>query len=41
VRPEVLQFGNYPYWSAKDTMTVEVDGNGRFLRVEGSSNLRK
>lgn len=40
VRPEVLQFGNYPYWSAKDTMTVEVDDNGRFVKVEGSSRIR-
>jgi hypothetical protein len=41
VRPEVLQFGNYPYWSANDTMTVEVDGSGRFVRVvDGSSKVK-
>lgn len=41
VRPEVLQFGNYAYWSASDTMTVDVDSSGRFVKVEGSSKLRK
>lgn len=41
IRPVVFQFGNYEYWSAKDTMTVEVDGSGRFVRVEGNNNLRK
>jgi hypothetical protein len=40
VQPQVFQFGNYAYWSANDTMTVEVDGSGRFAKVEGSSKLR-
>ena len=40
VRPEVFQFGNYAYWSAKDTMTVETDGNGRFIKVEGTAKFR-
>lgn len=40
VRPHVFQFGNYAYWSASDTMTVEVDGDGRFVKVEGTSGPR-
>lgn len=40
VRPHVFQFGNYSYWSASDTMTVEVDSSGRFTKVEGSNKLR-
>lgn len=40
VRPEVLQFGNYPYWSASETMTVTVDSDGRFIKVDGDNSLR-
>lgn len=40
VRPHVFQFGNYSYWSASDTMTVDVDSDGRFTKVEGSGKVR-
>lgn len=41
VRPHVFRFGNFPYWSASETMTVEVDGKGRFIKVEESGKVRK
>lgn len=40
VRPHVFQFGNYSYWSAKDTMMVDVDSSGHFIKVEGSGKVR-
>lgn len=40
VRPVVFQFSNYAYWSASDTMTVNVDGSGRFVSVDGTSGVR-
>ncbi|HRH40052.1 MAG TPA: hypothetical protein PKY82_00300, partial [Pyrinomonadaceae bacterium] len=41
VRPHVFQFANLSYWSARDTMTVNVDSNGRFVSVDGSGMVRK
>lgn len=40
VYPRIFKFGNYPYWSADDTMTVHVDGNGKFTKVDGTSGFR-
>ncbi|WP_428650734.1 hypothetical protein [Roseibium sp.] len=40
VYPRIFKFGNYPYWSADDTMTVHVDDDGRFVKVDGSSGYR-
>jgi hypothetical protein len=40
VRPEVFQFANLAYWTASDTLTVEVDSSGRFVKADGGSNLR-
>ena len=40
LQPQVFQFGNYAYWSANDTMTVDTDGSGRLIKVEGSSGVR-
>ncbi len=40
VQPAVFDFGNYPYWTADDTMTVDVDDEGRFTRVEGKTGFR-
>ncbi|MEZ5429080.1 MAG: hypothetical protein R2747_22730 [Pyrinomonadaceae bacterium] len=41
VRPHVFEFSNYSFWSASDTMTVDVDSSGRFTRVDGSSKFRR
>lgn len=41
VQPVVFRFGNYEYWSAKDTLTVNVDGKGRFISVDGGSKSGK
>lgn len=41
VQPVVFQFGNYAYWSAKQTFTVNVDGSGRFTSVDGGSKSGK
>jgi len=40
VRPQIFEFGNYEYWSASETMKVDTDGDGRFVKVHGNSNLR-
>ncbi|WP_305988640.1 hypothetical protein [Roseibium sp. MMSF_3544] len=40
IYPRIFKFTNYPYWSADDTMTVHVDAQGRFTKVDGSSGYR-
>ncbi|QFT31762.1 hypothetical protein FIV00_14815 [Labrenzia sp. THAF82] len=40
IYPRIFKFTNYPYWSADDTMTVHVDGKGRFTKVDGTTSFR-
>lgn len=40
IYPRIFEFTNYPYWSADDTMTVHVDANGRFTKVDGTVGYR-
>ncbi|WP_029061811.1 hypothetical protein [Labrenzia sp. DG1229] len=40
IYPKIFKFTNYAYWSADDTMKVDVDSKGQFTKVEGTASYR-